>query len=113
MKIITNINIIPKYTIVLKKADVEKINVKSFISASNNLATNNDKNCEPIIPINNPTPKEIRPTNNVSITNIADTLDLLIPKVKYSPNSFFLLLIKKLFEYIIKNPKITETKTDK
>ena len=89
----------------------EKINVNWVILASNIFATNILINCESINPNASPTIKDIVPISNVSQNSIIDIFLLLIPSVKYTPNSLFLLLIRNLEAYIIKNPNINDTKT--
>ena len=69
-------------------------------------------NCDANIPITSPTISDMIPTNIVSISIIFDICLFPIPKVIYIPNSFFLLLIKKLFAYTINNPNTTATNTD-
>ena len=93
-------------------ADCEKMNLYSSILASNSLATSMDISCEPNIPTIKPTAREKIPINNVSNKRITDIFLLPIPSSIYSPNSFFLLLIKKLFAYTIKNPNTSVTNTD-
>ena len=95
--IITSKYIIAKYIIVFTKASSENTNLNPVISASNIFATNIDISCEPNIPIINPTANENIPIRNVSKSNIVEIFLLPIPKSIYSPNSFFLLFIKKLF----------------
>ena len=56
--------------------------------------------------------KDIIPTNIVSNNIILEICLLPIPNVMYIPNSFFLLLIKKLLAYTINNPNITATNTE-
>ena len=112
LNIITKRYIIPKYTIVFIIADCENINLYSVISASNIFATTTDISWEAKIPIINPIPNEIIPIINVSIKSIFEIFPFPIPSVIYIPNSFFLLLIKKLFAYTIKNPSIKDTKTE-
>lgn len=62
-----------------------------------------------MIPNTIPDIREIIPIRKVSKTRILDTSFLFIPSVKYMPNSFFRLLIKKLVAYTIKNPRIIDT----
>ena len=66
LNIITAINITAKYIHVFIQAPLENTNVKLLISASNNLPTSIDMNCEPNTPTTNPMTNEIIPTNAVS-----------------------------------------------
>ena len=112
LKIITSINIMPKYSAVLPTAGSEKINLYDVISKSNSLTTTNDKTCDKTSPIIRPQAKDKIPTIIVSHIKIPDILDLLIPSIIYSPNSLFLLLIKKLLAYRISPPSMIDTNID-
>ena len=68
-----------------------------------------DINCDANTPITRPTANDIIPTNIVSNNIIFDICLFPIPNVIYIPNSFFLLLIKKLLAYTISNAKIIAT----
>ena len=81
LNIITAIYITAKYMHVLIQASFENTKVNSSISASNNLATNIDINCEANTPMKIPTINDIIPTNIVSINIILDICLLPIPKV--------------------------------
>ena len=76
------------------------------------MATSMDMNCDVKIPKIRPIIRDIIPTNIVSINSIFDICLLLIPRVMYIPNSFFLLFIKKLLAYTINKPRITAIKID-
>ena len=108
---ITMTYIIPKYIIVLIHAWLEKINSYFVISASNIFATNILISCESNTPSPNPTANDIIPIKIVSKNSIIDIFLLLIPKSIYIPNSLFLLFIKNLLAYIIRNPRINATNT--
>ena len=97
LNIITTKYIIPKYIKVLTHAPVENINLNFVKSASNIFATTILINCDNKNPTTKPTINEAIPIINVSMNNINDIFLLLIPSVRYIPNSLFLLLIKNLF----------------
>ena len=96
LNIITTKYIIPKYIKVLTHAPVENINLNFVKSASNIFATTILINCDNKTPTTKPTINEAIPIINVSKNNINDIFLLLIPSVRYIPNSLFLLLIKNL-----------------
>ena len=96
LNIITTKYIIPKYIKVLTHAPVENINLNFVKSASNIFATTILINCDNKNPTTKPTINEAIPIINVSKNNINDIFLLLIPSVRYIPNSLFLLLIKNL-----------------
>ena len=109
---ITAIYITAKYIQVFIQASLENTNVNSVISASNNFATNIDINCDANIPINSPTANDKIPISIVSSKIIPDICLLPIPSDIYIPNSLFLLFIKKLFAYTIRNPRTIAINTE-
>ena len=112
LNIITNKYIIPKYNIVLSIALIEIEKLYLVICTAKSLAVNIERTCANNIPSKSPAAKDIIPIYKVSKSNIRDIFLFPIPKIMYTPNSFFLLLIKNFVAYIIKPPNITETPMD-
>ena len=79
------------------KADSEKINLNDNSFTENIFAVTIDKHCDNKTPRNNPIPSDIKPISRVSANKILDIDFLSIPRVIYTPSSFFRLFIKKLF----------------
>ena len=111
LNIITNTYIIAKYIKVLTHAFIENMNLNLVISASNILATITLINCERIVPITSPATSETMPISSVSKKRITEIFLLLIPSVRYMPNSLLRLLIRKRLAYIIRNPSMHDTNT--
>ena len=68
-------------------------------------------NWDKIVPTPMPIISDKTPINNVSKKRIIEIRLLLIPRVKYIPNSLFLLFIKNLEAYMIRKPNINDTNT--
>jgi len=96
LNIITIRYIILKYNKVLRQALFENIKVNFVKLASNILATIILINWDNMKPTPKPTASERIPIINVSKNNINDIFLLLMPRVRYIPNSLFLLLIRNL-----------------